>query len=72
MAAGRGTSRYPAFVDLVRRQLRRDYRDEDLRGDGLRIFTTLDLRTQRHAERALRVAKTQGGDRGVYFRSLKE
>jgi penicillin-binding protein 1B len=51
--AGRGTSRYPAFVDLVRRQLRRDYRDADLRGDGLRIFTTLDLRTQRGAEKAL-------------------
>ncbi len=54
IAASRGTSRYPAFVDLVRRQLRRDYRDEDLRGEGLRIFTTLDLRTQRIAERSLR------------------
>ena len=51
--ARRGTSRYPAFVDLVRRQLRRDYRDEDLRGEGLRIFTTLDLRAQRMAEAAL-------------------
>ncbi|GMQ76746.1 MAG: penicillin-binding protein 1B [Gammaproteobacteria bacterium] len=54
VAASRGTSRYPAFVDLVRRQLRRDYSDEDLRAEGLRIFTTLDLRTQRIAERALR------------------
>jgi len=67
IAASRGTSRYPAFVDLVRRQLRRDYRDEDLRGEGLRIFTTLDLRTQRVAERALakriaRLERNKGGD----------
>ena len=63
IAASRGTSRYPAFVDLVRRQLRRDYRDEDLRGEGLRIFTTLDLRTQRIAEGALkkRIARLERG-----------
>ena len=66
IAASRGTSRYPAFVDLVRRQLRRDYRDEDLRGEGLRIFTTLDLRTQRIAERALekRIARLEGNKGG--------
>ncbi len=48
-----GQSRYPAFLDLVRRQLRRDYRDEDLRGAGLQIFTTLDPLLQRRAESAL-------------------
>ncbi len=48
------SSPYPAFVDLVRRQLRRDYREADLRAAGLRIFTTLDRRTQRAAEDALR------------------
>jgi len=46
-------SAHPAFVDLVRRQLRRDYRDEDLRGEGLRIFTTLSPVAQREAELAL-------------------
>jgi penicillin-binding protein 1B len=45
---------YPAFIDLVRRQLRRDYRDEDLRSEGLRIFTTLDPLTQAHVETAVR------------------
>ena len=66
IAASRGTSRYPAFVDLVRRQLRRDYRDEDLRGEGLRIFTTLDLRAQRIAETALRkrIARLERGRGG--------
>ncbi len=51
--APEGQSRYPAFLDLVRRQLRRDYRDQDLRGAGLQIFTTLDPLLQRRAESAL-------------------
>jgi penicillin-binding protein 1B len=45
--------RVPAFVDLVRRQLRRDYREEDLTSEGLRIFSTLDPWVQRQAERAV-------------------
>ncbi len=44
---------YPAFIDLVRRQLHEDYRDEDLRSEGLRIFTTFDPLVQQSAERAL-------------------
>ncbi|HID45189.1 MAG TPA: penicillin-binding protein 1B [Chromatiaceae bacterium] len=35
-------ARHPAFIDLVRRQLQRDYQEEDLTSEGLRIFTTLD------------------------------
>ncbi|OEU63125.1 MAG: penicillin-binding protein 1B [Desulfuromonadales bacterium C00003094] len=49
----RGISPYPAFLSLVHRQLRRDYRDEDLRSEGLQIFTTLDPWVQRSAEKAL-------------------
>ncbi|HEY5896643.1 MAG TPA: transglycosylase domain-containing protein, partial [Burkholderiales bacterium] len=48
-----GTSPFPAFVQLVHRQLQRDYADKDLRSEGLRIFTTLDPRVQGAAERAL-------------------
>ncbi len=48
-----GTTPYPAFLDLVHRQLRRDYREQDLRSEGLNIFTTLDPQTQAQAERAL-------------------
>ena len=51
--APEGTSLYPAFVELVHRQLRRDYREEDLRSEGLQIFTTLDPLVQTSAERAL-------------------
>lgn len=46
-------SRVPAFIDLVRRQLRRDYSESDLNSEGLRIFTTFDPVVQRAAEQAL-------------------
>ncbi len=49
----RGASPHPAFMDLVRRQLSRDYRDGDLRTEGLRIFTALDPGVQSMAERVL-------------------
>lgn len=44
---------FPAFVDLVKRHLRRDYRYEDLTSDGLLIFTTLAPSVQHAAEQAL-------------------
>ena len=37
----RSASPYPAFLELVKLQLRRDYRESDLTSEGLRIFTTL-------------------------------
>ncbi|VAX07343.1 Multimodular transpeptidase-transglycosylase [hydrothermal vent metagenome] len=43
---------YPAFMDLVRRQLREDYRQEDLNAEGLRIFTTLDPAIQAQVEKS--------------------
>ena len=49
----RGTTSFPAFMDLVQRQLQQDYRDDDLRSQGLRIFTTLDPRIQQRAEQSL-------------------
>jgi penicillin-binding protein 1B len=44
---------YPAYLDFVRRTLRRDYRDQDLTEAGLRIYTSLEPRAQDEAERAL-------------------
>src|SRR5262245_36706370 len=44
---------YPAFLDLVRRTLRRDYREEDLTEAGLKIFSTLNPLVQTRAEKAL-------------------
>ena len=47
-------SYYPAFLDLVRRTLRRDYREEDLTEAGLKIFSTLNPLVQGRAETALK------------------
>ena len=44
---------YPAYLDLVRRQLRRDYSEEVLSSEGLQIFTGLDPAVQRAAEASL-------------------
>jgi penicillin-binding protein 1B len=60
---GVGTSAHPAFLELVRRQLRQDYADDDLRSEGLKIFTTLDPLAQHAAERAL-THRLTGLDRG--------
>ncbi len=61
----RGTSLYPAFLDLVHRQLREDYEERDLRTEGLRIFTTLDPQVQQAAETALatRLRRLEGARR---------
>jgi penicillin-binding protein 1B len=51
--AHRSSNRYPAFIDLVKRQLQADYNEEDLHSEGLRIFTTLDPMIQRAAEQSV-------------------
>ncbi|HEC12259.1 MAG TPA: penicillin-binding protein 1B [Acidiferrobacteraceae bacterium] len=62
-------SGHSAYLDLVHRQLRRDYLDEDLRSEGLQVFTTLDLGVQEAAERAVEsvlkyLDPSQGEDSG--------
>ncbi|RKZ38034.1 MAG: penicillin-binding protein 1B [Gammaproteobacteria bacterium] len=49
----KANSPYPAFMDVVRRQLGRNYRDQDLRAEGLRVFTTLNPTAQEQAEVSL-------------------
>lgn len=46
----RESAYYASFLDLVRRQLARDYDADDLEAAGLRIYTTLDPATQALAE----------------------
>ncbi len=48
-----GGSYVPAFIDLVRRNLKRDYAEADLAAAGLAVYTSLDPRAQAAAERAL-------------------
>ncbi len=60
-------SPYPAFVQLLRRQLRRDYPEEQLRSAGLRIFSTLEPLSQHYVEQGLarRLKKLESSGRGV-------
>jgi len=46
----RSINRYPSFLDLVKRQLRQEYNEDDLTSEGLRIFTTLDTQIQNTLE----------------------
>ena len=48
-----GGSYVPAYLDLVRRDLKRDYAEADLDAAGLAVYTTFDPRAQAAAERAL-------------------
>ncbi|HEY9036070.1 MAG TPA: penicillin-binding protein 1B [Pseudomonadales bacterium] len=48
-----GQPGYPAFIELVSRQLKQDYRAEDLSSEGLEIFTSFDPRVQWQSESAL-------------------
>jgi penicillin-binding protein 1B len=45
---------YPAFIGLVRHQLHQDYKEEDLRSEGLQVFTTLDPYIQKLGEQVMK------------------
>ena len=55
-------SSHPAFLDLVKRQLKTFYREKDLASEGLQIFTTLDPLIQQQVERVIQ-QKTRQLDR---------
>ncbi|MCL4119849.1 UNVERIFIED_CONTAM: hypothetical protein GTU68_020480 [Idotea baltica] len=44
---------YPAYLDLIKRQLRQDYPEEALSSEGLKVFTSLNPISQNKAEEAL-------------------
>ena len=55
------TNRFPAYLDLVRRNLHRDYEQEDLGADGLRVFTAFDPIAQISSEKSVEdFIKSQG------------
>lgn len=58
-------NRAPAFLDIVRRQLAKDYKNSDLSGQGLTVLTTLSPSAQSYLESAVtntldRVQKKDG------------
>jgi len=48
------SAKYPAYLDLVRRHIKRDYRIDDLRNEGLQIHTTLDVGKQEIAQNSVK------------------
>ncbi len=57
------SKRHPAYLDLVRQQLNRDYKTEDLENEGLRIFTNFDPILQNETEKSLQRSLTAIGGR---------
>jgi penicillin-binding protein 1B len=63
--SGGGRWQYPAYLDLVKRQLREDYQASDLETEGLRVFTNFDPQVQRKLERRMvsRIENLESGYR---------
>ncbi len=49
-------NRFPAFLDMVREQLKNEFNEEDLKTDGLQIITTLDPQIQETVETELQTS----------------
>jgi penicillin-binding protein 1B len=47
------TNPFPAFMDAAKRQLEKDYREEDLRTEGLKIYTSFDPQIQLQLEASI-------------------
>jgi len=47
-------NRFPALIDLVKRQLKRDYNEDDLKSSGLKVFTSIDPIIQSQAEASVK------------------
>lgn len=50
----KAASSYPAYMDLLRRQLQKDYDKEDLTSEGLQVFSTFDPYVQQIAEKVVK------------------
>ena len=57
-------NRFPAFMQLVRAQILRDFDDATLRAGNLAIYTTLDPAAQLYAEQAVATTLARMGRRG--------
>ena len=56
--------RFPAFMDVVRNQLKQDFSDQQLRSGGLAVYTTLDPAAQVYSEQSLDETLRGLGKRG--------
>lgn len=60
------SNRFPAYMDLVRYQLQKEYKKEDLQGNGLQIVTNLNPQLQWQIEKNLaeKIDQFEKGGRG--------
>lgn len=67
----RSANRYPDFIDLVKRQLKQEYKEEDLTSEGLRIVTTLDTHLQDTLEESIssKLSKLEKSPKSVDLQS---
>ncbi len=64
-APGNGPpNRFPAYVDLVRRQLASDYSSDSLQGAGLSVMTAMSPSAQAYAEGSVTATLAKIGSRG--------
>ena len=61
------TLKYPAYLDLVKRHLARDYAAEDLQEEGLKIFTAFDPSVQWQVEKSIQRRVKAWGSVGKQF-----
>jgi len=69
------SAKYPAYIDLVRRHLKRDYQADDLQNEGLQIHTTLDVEKQEISQNSVthslsRLEKEKGFNSGTLQSAL--
>ncbi len=66
VASGRALTRnrYPAFLEIVRQQLKRDFPEAELRAQGLSVFTTLAPSAQAFADEAVAATLKSLGKKG--------
>lgn len=66
VGGGRGLTRnrYPAFLEIVRQQLKRDFPEAELRAQGLSVFTTLAPSAQAYADEAVAATLKSLGQKG--------
>ena len=67
----RSSNRFPAYLGLVHRHLKRDYSEEALSREGLRVFTSLDPQVQwdleQNAVEALDQLANKNGAEGEHY-----
>ncbi len=66
-----GTNLFPAFLDIVKRELNEVYDANDLKNEGLQIITTLDPLAQSSADKAVRKKVKQLRKSSKYTKNLQ-